>query len=211
MDLKGVYVSCETQYKTFVWSAKSKYSCRIERVRICSIKAPFAGRFSPLLSYEEKCCKKMPFACGYIRRPRSIGLADIASNASKVVISMLTTKNAIVLQKSFKMRILRICLILNHVRQLKCATAALNVDRSIVGKRLHALGMVQKAGNWVPHELKERDIEGRLVTCQNCFNNKRERVFLHRIITGDEKFIHYGNSKRKLGEPGASTPKAQYS
>ncbi|GJQ83021.1 hypothetical protein Trydic_g15836 [Trypoxylus dichotomus] len=33
-------------------------------------------------------------------------------------------------------------------------SAALDVDRSTVGKRLHALEIVQKAGNWVPQELK---------------------------------------------------------
>ena len=42
----------------------------------------------------------------------------------------------------------------------------LNVDRSTVGKRLHAMGMVQKEGNWVPYKLKERDMERRLVICE---------------------------------------------
>jgi len=39
--------------------------------------------------------------------------------------------------------------------QLELA-ATLNVDRSTVVKRLQAMGMVQKASNWVPYELKER-------------------------------------------------------
>ncbi|EGI60973.1 Mariner Mos1 transposase, partial [Acromyrmex echinatior] len=42
----------------------------------------------------------------------------------------------------------------------------LNVDRSTIGKRLHAMGMVQKEGNWVPYKLKERDMERRLVICE---------------------------------------------
>ena len=33
----------------------------------------------------------------------------------------------------------------------------LNVDESTVSKRLKAMGMIQKLGNWVSHELRERD------------------------------------------------------
>ena len=33
----------------------------------------------------------------------------------------------------------------------------LNVDESNVSKRLKAMGMIQKLGNWVSHELRERD------------------------------------------------------
>ncbi|EGI59188.1 Mariner Mos1 transposase [Acromyrmex echinatior] len=42
----------------------------------------------------------------------------------------------------------------------------LNIDRSTVGKRLHAMGMVQKEGNWVSYKLKERDMERCLVICE---------------------------------------------
>jgi transposase len=39
-------------------------------------------------------------------------------------------------------------------------SAALHVDASTVFSRLlHLMGMVQKQGSWVPHKLKERDIE----------------------------------------------------
>ncbi|GJQ75353.1 hypothetical protein Trydic_g23532 [Trypoxylus dichotomus] len=51
-------------------------------------------------------------------------------------------------------------------RDVEESSVALDVDRSTVGKRLHALEMVQKAGNWVPHALKEKYIERRLVTCE---------------------------------------------
>ncbi|GJQ75731.1 hypothetical protein Trydic_g17803 [Trypoxylus dichotomus] len=58
--------------------------------------------------------------------------------------------------------------------------------------------MVQKAANCVLYELKERNIG-----------------FLHRIITGDVKWIHYCNIERKPAwvkrdELGPSMPKAQY-
>ena len=63
----------------------------------------------------------------------------------------------------------------------------LNVDRSTVTKRLRAIGMVQKASNWVPHELKDRDIERRKTICEMLLQRQERKGFLHRIITGDEK------------------------
>ncbi|GJQ75790.1 hypothetical protein Trydic_g17860 [Trypoxylus dichotomus] len=72
--------------------------------------------------------------------------------------------------------------------------------------------MVQKIGNFVPRELKERNIERRLVTCETYLQRQGKKSFLHRIITSDEKLIHYNNPKRKiawvkLGEPDPSIPK----
>lgn len=89
---------------------------------------------------------------------------------------------------------------------------SLQVDRSTVGKRLHAIGMVQKLGNWVPHELKDRDIERRKTMCELLLQRQKRKCFLHRIITGDEKWIRYDNPKRRPawvmpGEAGPSTPK----
>ncbi len=75
------------------------------------------------------------------------------------------------------------------------------------------MGLVQKLGNWVPHKLKERDMERRKTMCELLLQRQQRKGFLHRIITGDEKWIHYDNPKRKPawvkpGEPGPSTPKA---
>ncbi|GJQ83301.1 hypothetical protein Trydic_g8892 [Trypoxylus dichotomus] len=47
---------------------------------------------------------------------------------------------------------------------LKELSAALDVDRSAVGKRGHVLGVIQQAENGVLHELQERDIKRRLGT-----------------------------------------------
>ncbi|GJQ80446.1 hypothetical protein Trydic_g12344 [Trypoxylus dichotomus] len=58
-------------------------------------------------------------------------------------------------------------------------SAVLEVDRSTVGKRLHALGLGSKAGNWVPYELKERDIKRRLVTCEMLLQRQERTNFLH--------------------------------
>ena len=37
--------------------------------------------------------------------------------------------------------------------------SALGETRQAISKRLHALGMIQKQGTWVPYDLKPRDVE----------------------------------------------------
>lgn len=88
----------------------------------------------------------------------------------------------------------------------------LQVDESTVSKRLKALGMIQKQGHWVPYELKPRDVERRFLTCELLLQRQKRKGFLHRIVTGDEKWIHYDNPKRRRswGKPGhASTSSAK--
>lgn len=87
----------------------------------------------------------------------------------------------------------------------------LNVDRSTVAKRLKELGMVQKLGNWLPHELTERAIANRMTICGILLQRHKRKGFMYRTITGDEKWLHYSNTKRqkarvKPGEPGPFTP-----
>ena len=38
---------------------------------------------------------------------------------------------------------------------------SLGVTQADISKRLKAAGYIQKQGNWVPHELKPRDVEKR--------------------------------------------------
>ncbi|KAG5313058.1 MOS1T transposase, partial [Pseudoatta argentina] len=60
--------------------------------------------------------------------------------------------------------------------------------------------MIQKQGHWVPYELKPRTTAS---------TAEKKRFFAsHRIVTGEEKWIHYDNPKRRKswGKPGhAST------
>jgi len=89
---------------------------------------------------------------------------------------------------------------------------ALNVTQQCISLRLNAMGMIRKQGSWVPYNLKERDSEKRRTICELLLQRQKRKGFLHRIITGDEKWIHYDNPKRKYawvkpGEPGPSTPK----
>ena len=68
--------------------------------------------------------------------------------------------------------------------------------------------MIQKQGYWVPYELKLRDVERHFVTCELLLQRQKMKIFLHRIVTGDEKWLHYENTKcrKSWGKPGhAST------
>jgi len=42
---------------------------------------------------------------------------------------------------------------------------SLKVTQQAVSVRLRAMGMIQKQGNWMPYELKPRDIERRFFIC----------------------------------------------
>ena len=43
---------------------------------------------------------------------------------------------------------------------------SLEVTQQAISKRLKAMGMIQKQGNWVPYELKSRDLERRFFACE---------------------------------------------
>ena len=43
---------------------------------------------------------------------------------------------------------------------------SLGVTQQAISKLLKAMGMIQKQGNWMPYELKPRDIERRLFACE---------------------------------------------
>ena len=50
------------------------------------------------------------------------------------------------------------------------------------------MGIIQKQGNW-PYELKSRDVKRRFFTCEQLIQKQQKKGFLHRIVTGDEKYI----------------------
>ena len=56
-------------------------------------------------------------------------------------------------------------------------TESLGVTQQAISKRLKAMGMVQKQGNWVPYELKPRDVERRFFACEQLFQTESEGVF----------------------------------
>lgn len=88
---------------------------------------------------------------------------------------------------------------------------ALEVTQAAISQRLKAMGKIQKAGKWVPYQLKERDIERRKTICEILLARQKRKGFLHRIVTGDEKWIYFDNPKRKKswvdpGQPSTSQP-----
>ncbi|UYV67982.1 SETMAR [Cordylochernes scorpioides] len=88
----------------------------------------------------------------------------------------------------------------------------LGVTQQAISNRLKVMGRGQKQGNWVPYELKPGNIERRICTCELLLKRQNRKGFLHRIVTGDEKWIHYDNPKRKKSwvKPGhASTSTAK--
>ena len=60
---------------------------------------------------------------------------------------------------------------------------SLGVTQQFISKHLKVMGWIQKQGNWMPYELKPRDVERCLFACEQ----QRRKGFLHRIVTGDKK------------------------
>lgn len=56
------------------------------------------------------------------------------------------------------------------------------INQQAISKRLKQLGMIQKEGYWVPHELKPRDVERRLFACEQLLERQTRKGFLHRIV-----------------------------
>ena len=51
----------------------------------------------------------------------------------------------------------------------------MGITQQAISVRLRAMEMIQKQGNWVPYELRPKDIERRFFTCW--FKDNREKVF----------------------------------
>ena len=56
--------------------------------------------------------------------------------------------------------------------------------------------------------MKLRDVERRFFTCEQLIQRQQRKGFLHRIVTGDKKWIFYDNPKKKkyYAKPGQSLP-----
>ena len=98
--------------------------------------------------------------------------AEISLDSVKVAIYTLRTKNVQDSRKKFENEDLVEALFdEDRCQTRKQLFDTLNVTEIAVDKRLHYLGLVQKAGNWLPHELSERQLkrEKRFVNC--CLND----------------------------------------
>nr|KAF6341453.1 hypothetical protein mMyoMyo1_011884 [Myotis myotis] len=83
----------------------------------------------------------------------------------------------------------------------------LNVAQQTISDRLQAMGKVLKEGKWVPHQLNERQMENRKVISKMLLHRHKRKSFLHRIVTGDEKWIYFENPKctKSWVDPGQPT------
>jgi len=63
----------------------------------------------------------------------------------------------------------------------------LGMTQQTISYRLKSLGMIQKQGNWIPYELKPKNVERRFFICEILLARHKRKGFLHHIITGDEK------------------------
>lgn len=98
----------------------------------------------------------------------------------------------------------------DDIQSQKMLDEQLGVTQPAISMRLRAMGKVQKIGKWVPHELNDRQMERRQNTCQILLARQTRKSFLHRIVTGDEKWIYFENPKRKKswvdpGQPSTSS------
>lgn len=77
----------------------------------------------------------------------------------------------------------------------KMMVEMLGVARQTISYRLRAMGKVQKLGKWVPHDLNNRQMEKKKTVCELLLVRYERKSFLHRIVTGDEKWIYFGEPK----------------
>ena len=118
--------------------------------------------------------------------------AEIGFDASKIMILNLRIKKVLAHRIKIEDKELEKILDEDRSQTLAVLGKTLQVDESTVSKRLKVLGMIQK-----PYELKPRDVERRFVTCELLLQRQKSKNFLHRIVAGDEKWIHYDNPKRR--------------
>ncbi|GFW64779.1 mariner Mos1 transposase [Trichonephila clavipes] len=81
---------------------------------------------------------------------------------------------------------------------------------STVSRRLKPMGKIIKVGRSVPQELTDRQQENRKLVSEMLLARYKRKSYLHRIVTGDEKWIYFENPKRNRsyvdpGKPSKST------
>jgi len=101
---------------------------------------------------------------------------------------------------------------INSAQTEKKLTEQFGITQQVISVRLHTMGTVQKEGRWVPHELSKDNKNQRRGTTLTLLSKFRKKDFLHKIITGDEKWILYNipKDRKSWADPGQlsiSTPK----
>ena len=161
-------------------------------------KKAYAGSFAFLFQFEEIGCRIASNACGGLWRQCFIG-----NNVQRLVSPVQWRQFWPEWQEAWKStKKVEDCQLLFWTRtiQQKMLAEQLDVSQAAISMRLHVMGEVQKIGKWVPHELNDRQMEWRQNTCQILLARQKRKSFLHRIVTGDEKWIYFQNpNARNLG------------
>ena len=79
----------------------------------------------------------------------------------------------------------------NSCQTLKELSEIPNVDEVFVNKRLKVVEINQELGNVVSYDLKETDMTKRLTIREIAASGEKWTLLLHRIVTGDEKWVCY--------------------
>ncbi|KAL6253713.1 hypothetical protein P5V15_015528 [Pogonomyrmex californicus] len=74
---------------------------------------------------------------------------------------------------------------------------ALHVSQETISRRLRAMGKINKLGKWVPHNLNERQMENRKVTCEMLLQRHERKSFLYRIVTKNEFILKTRSGKNR--------------
>jgi len=78
---------------------------------------------------------------------------------------------------------------INSAQTEKELAEQLGVMQQAISICLPTMGKVQKEGRWVPHELSEDNKNLQHNTALTLLSKLRKKDFLHKIITGNEKWI----------------------
>ncbi|UYV84262.1 hypothetical protein LAZ67_X001685 [Cordylochernes scorpioides] len=74
---------------------------------------------------------------------------------------------------------------------------ALKHKNSLFNCVFNAMGKIQKEGKWLPHELSEKNKENRRIIAEILLERFQRKSVIHRIVTGDEKWLYFDDRKRK--------------
>ena len=108
-------------------------------------------------------------------------------DSSKVEISTRMTPHVLASEKRLMMLNCKLYWMRTTRKRNDSLQMRLGVQQQAITKRLRAMGKILKYGKWVPHEMTERQMENRKVTCEMLLQRYRRKSFLHRTVTGDEK------------------------
>jgi len=59
---------------------------------------------------------------------------------------------------------------------------SMGVTQQTISKCLKTMGIIQKQGNWVPYDLKPRDVERRLFACEQLLERQRPNIHSSKVM-----------------------------